>query len=47
MFVTNIKLGKNVLENLNLQIEEGQIICIIGKNGSRKIDFFKFNFWSF
>ena len=30
------KNGDNVLENINLQINEGQIISIIGKNGTGK-----------
>lgn len=31
------KNDKNVLNNINLEIEEGTTIAIIGKNGSRKI----------
>lgn len=31
------KNGKNVLENINLEIKEGEFISVIGKNGSRKI----------
>ena len=30
------KSGDNVLENINLEIQEGEIISIIGKNGSGK-----------
>ena len=30
------KNGENVLENINLEIQEGEIISIIGKNGSGK-----------
>lgn len=30
------KSGENVLENINLEIQEGEIISIIGKNGSGK-----------
>ena len=28
---------KEVLKDINLEIQEGDHICIIGKNGSRKI----------
>lgn len=28
--------GKIALEDINLEIEEGQVVCIIGKNGSGK-----------
>ena len=31
------KNGKDVLQNINLEIKEGEFISIIGKNGSRKI----------
>lgn len=31
------KKGKIVVNNVNETIEEGKFICIIGKNGSRKI----------
>ena len=31
------KNGKDVLNDINLEINEGEFICIIGKNGSRKI----------
>ena len=34
------KIGKvetHAIENINLEIEEGEFISIIGKNGSRKI----------
>lgn len=30
------KSGENVLENINLEIQEGEIVSIIGKNGSGK-----------
>ncbi len=30
---------KRVLQNVNLEIEENEMIAIIGKNGSRKIYF--------
>ena len=33
------KNGKEVLKGINLEIKEGEYICIIGKNGSRKIYF--------
>lgn len=32
------KNGKEVLKNINLEIQEGEFIAIIGKNGSRKIN---------
>ena len=31
------KNEKEVLEDINLEIKEGEFISIIGKNGSRKI----------
>lgn len=31
------KNGKDVLKDINLEINEGEFISIIGKNGSRKI----------
>ena len=31
------KSGKDILKNINLEINEGEFISIIGKNGSRKI----------
>ena len=33
------KNGKDVLKDLNLEINEGEFISIIGKNGSRKIHY--------
>lgn len=33
------KNEKEVLKNINLEIEEGEFISIIGKNGSREIYF--------
>lgn len=30
------KNGEQVLEDVNLQINEGEVVCIIGKNGSGK-----------
>jgi ABC-type Mn2+/Zn2+ transport system ATPase subunit len=35
----------NILKNINLDIEEGELLAIIGKNGSRKIYFSKISFW--
>ena len=32
------KNGKEVLKNINLEIQEGEFIAVIGKNGSRKIN---------
>lgn len=37
--------NENVIQNANLEIQEGEFISIIGKNGSRKIYFGKINFW--
>lgn len=31
------KSGKDILKNINLEINEGEFISIIGKNGSRKV----------
>lgn len=28
------------LDNINLEIKDGEFICIIGRNGSRKINLF-------
>ncbi len=39
------KLDKEVLQNINLEIKEGEFISIIGKNGSRKIYFSKNYIW--
>ena len=39
----NVNFGynkeKNILNDINLEINEGDFISIIGKNGSRKINF--------
>ncbi len=32
------KNGIEVLKNINLEIQEGEFVAVIGKNGSRKID---------
>ncbi len=32
------KNGKEVLKNINLEIQEGEFVAVIGKNGSRKIN---------
>ena len=37
------KKGKEVLKDINIEIEEGECISIIGKNGSRKIYYCKIN----
>lgn len=37
------KKGKEILEDINLEIQEGECISIIGKNGSRKINYWKTN----
>lgn len=29
---------KEVLKNINLEIQEGEFVAVIGKNGSRKIN---------
>ena len=39
------KKEKNILNNINLDINEGEFISIIGKNGSRKIYFGQNYFW--
>lgn len=33
------KNNKNILDNINLEIKEGEFVSVIGKNGSRKINF--------
>ena len=30
------KTGENVLENINLEIKNGELVAVIGKNGSGK-----------
>lgn len=32
------KNGKEVLKNINLEIQEGEFVTVIGKNGSREIN---------
>ena len=32
------KNGKEVLKNINLEIQEGEFVAVIGKHGSRKIN---------
>ncbi len=32
------KNGKEVLKNINLEIQESEFVAVIGKNGSRKIN---------
>lgn len=32
------------LNNINLEIEEGEFVAIVGKSGSRKINTFKYYF---
>ena len=32
------KNGIEVLKNINLEIQEGEFVAVIGKNGSRKIN---------
>ena len=38
------KNGKDIIKNINLEINEGEFISIIGKNGSRKIYYGKTDF---
>ena len=40
------KSGKDILKDINLEINEGEFISIIGKNGSRKIYTCKDNLWN-
>lgn len=35
------KNNKDILQNINLEIKDGEFVSIIGKNGSRKIYFGK------
>lgn len=35
------KNNKDILQNINLEIKDGEFISIIGKNGSRQIYFSK------
>lgn len=37
------KSGKIAIKDINLSIEDGEFISIVGKNGSRKIYFGKIN----
>ena len=39
------KKGNNILKDINLEINEGEFISIIGKNGSREIYYCKNYFW--
>ncbi len=39
------KNEKEILKKINLEINEGEFISIIGKNGSRKINTCKDYFW--
>ncbi len=39
------KNGNDVLKDIDLEINEGDFISIIGKNGSRKIYYGKNYFW--
>ena len=32
------KNGKEVLKNINLKVQEGEFVAVIGENGSRKIN---------
>lgn len=34
---------KNIIKDVSKTIEPGQFICVIGKNGSRKVDSCKIN----
>lgn len=45
MLTLDIKNGKDILKDINLEIKEGEFISIIGKNGSRKIYYGKNYFW--
>lgn len=39
------KNGSQALSNINLTIQDGDFVAIIGRNGSRKIYSWKANFW--
>lgn len=40
------KDGKNVLNNINIDIQDGEIIGIIRKKWFGKVNFSKTNFWN-
>lgn len=39
------KKGKDILKDINLEINEGEFISIIGKNGSRQVYYWQNYFW--
>ena len=43
----DIKTDSPALDNINLEINEGEYICVLGNNGSRK-NYFSYAFkWAF
>ena len=38
IFNENTKREFHALKNINLEIQEGEFVAVIGKNGSRKIN---------
>lgn len=40
------KKGRDILKEVNMNIEEGECISIIGKNGSREIYYCKTYIWN-
>ena len=40
------KNEKDVLQDINLEINEGEFVSIIGKNGSREIYYCQNNIWN-
>lgn len=39
------KKGNDILKKINLEIQDKETVVIMGKNGSRKINFRKVNIW--
>lgn len=43
-YVLSKENSVTALNNINLEIEEGEFVAIVGKSGSRKINTFKYYF---